>query len=272
MIVTATSRTNCSTRASCSSPPRDHPSAERRYTTRTCDRSGAPCQNSTRSGASRHNTQSVGSTRPRAAGGRAARSARLSARDASATRPRSRTARRCGCHQNDRAAVGEPSSWSPFRELRVLANAHPRASTSLRISTRASGTPSASTVESVIACGSGTAPRMAVSSHSVNRSTGSSGTLPGSNAGASPVSVGSERSREARSGRGRVSRLHTRRERGTRSGRACAPARHGYASSMSSWYSWFQMSSTPSGRISTRSGLSDCTAPGSWETSTTAPS
>ena len=44
------------------------------------------------------------------------------------------------------------------------------------------------------------------------------------------------------------------------------------ASSMSSWYSWFQMSSTPSGRISTRSGFSDCTAPGSCETSTTAPS
>lgn len=35
------------------------------------------------------------------------------------------------------------------------------------------------------------------------------------------------------------------------------------ASSTSSWYSRLQMSSTPSGRISTRSGFKDSTAPGS---------
>lgn len=45
-----------------------------------------------------------------------------------------------------------------------------------------------------------------------------------------------------------------------------------YASSMSSWYSRLQWSSVPSGMISTRSGFSAATAPGSCETSTTEPS
>ena len=41
---------------------------------------------------------------------------------------------------------------------------------------------------------------------------------------------------------------------------------------MSSWYSRLQWSSVPSGMMSTRSGFSASTAPGSWETSTTEPS
>ncbi len=45
-----------------------------------------------------------------------------------------------------------------------------------------------------------------------------------------------------------------------------------HASSMSSWYSRLQWSSVPSGMMSTRSGLSASTAPGSCETSTTEPS
>lgn len=49
-------------------------------------------------------------------------------------------------------------------------------------------------------------------------------------------------------------------------------ARRPHASSMSSWYSRLQWSSVPSGMMSTRSGFSASTAPGSCETSTTEPS
>ncbi len=56
-------------------------------------------------------------------------------------------------------------------------------------------------------------------------------------------------------------------------GRGARPRRrYAHASSMSSWYSRLQWSSVPSGMISTRSGFSASTAPGSCETSTTEPS
>ena len=63
------------------------------------------------------------------------------------------------------------SSWMALALVRVLANAHPLAPTSFNTKTLASGTPSESTVERVIACGSATSRWRASSNQSRNRAT-----------------------------------------------------------------------------------------------------
>ncbi len=63
------------------------------------------------------------------------------------------------------------SIWMALALVRVLANAHPLAPTSFNTKTLASGTPSESTVERVIACGSATSRWRASSNQSRNRAT-----------------------------------------------------------------------------------------------------
>ena len=83
--------------------------------------------------------------------GLARKSAALTLGSAGATWPRTRTWRPTSRQWKLSAACGPAASWLPLALMLAVANSQPSASTSLRMSTRASGRPSASTVESVIA-------------------------------------------------------------------------------------------------------------------------
>ena len=111
--------------------------------------------------------------------------------------------------------------------------------------------------------------RCSGSSSRCSRSSGSAGRRTRSGAG-SRRHPEPARGRHARASAAAAQAREGRRRR-RRRGRDARPAL-GHASSMSSWYSRLQWSSVPSGMISTRSGFSASTAPGSCETSTTEPS
>ncbi len=131
----------------------------------------------------------------RACGWRVRKSSADSDAEARSAIPRIRTERARGPHRKVRAQCGLPKSWRPLGDSSLLAILKPQLSaTSLTISTRASGRPSSSIVESVAARASGTPASRAYRSHCRNSSCGSSGVEVHSKFGALPTIEGTPRS------------------------------------------------------------------------------